>query len=35
MEHTGFGNTRMIYPRAISEQEQAKNRRVEIIILEK
>jgi outer membrane protein OmpA-like peptidoglycan-associated protein len=35
MEHTGFGNTRMIYPRAISEQEQAKNRRVEFIILEK
>jgi outer membrane protein OmpA-like peptidoglycan-associated protein len=35
MEHTGYGNTRMVYPNAISEQEQAKNRRVEIIILEK
>ncbi|MCF8297038.1 MAG: OmpA family protein [Saprospiraceae bacterium] len=34
MKHKGFSNKQMIYPYAISEEEQKQNRRVEIIVLE-
>jgi len=35
MTYKGFGNTQMIYPNAIIEEQMARNRRVEIIILSK
>jgi len=35
LTYKGYGNTMMIYPNASTEEEMAKNRRVEILILSK